>query len=239
MELCGARGISNPPLSRPKYVASKHIQSLLYCKREFPFIVKQSRFDSGLRYHVNSFLRSTTSEETSTETTPPDTDEHEPEPDPVIAVEDISPVHRKEDFDAQLNEGSEGGFDNFFQIFKFLEDIDIKFDYEEAYTIFVYGGGGTFAVWLAAAVVGAIDSIPVLPKVLELVGLGYTLWFTSRYLIFKRNRDELVARIEQIKQQAGSGRKACYCDYCISKKTSVNSLIQLLLVRSTKRVEAV
>ncbi|XP_011100007.1 protein CURVATURE THYLAKOID 1D, chloroplastic-like [Sesamum indicum] len=201
MELCAARGISNAHVSRQKYVASKHIQSLLYSKREFPFFVKQSRFDSGLRYHVNSFLRSTASQETSCETTPHDTDVHEPEPDPVTAVEDISPDDRKEAFDIQLNEGSEGGFDNFFQLFKFLEDIDIKFDYEEAYTVFVYGGGGTVAVWLAAAVVGAIDSIPVLPKVLELVGLGYMLWFTSRYLIFKRNRDELVARIEQIKQQ--------------------------------------
>lgn len=72
-----------------------------------------------------------------------------------------------------------------------------------------------------------------LPNVLELVGLGYTIWFSSRYLIFKvsilkmiitssiwnlsvcftgqrlkpiltclqKNRDELVAKVEQIKQQ--------------------------------------
>ncbi|KAK4417097.1 protein CURVATURE THYLAKOID 1D, chloroplastic [Sesamum alatum] len=199
MELYAVRGTSNPPLIKPKYVASKHIQSLLYCKREIPFIIKQNRFESGLRYHVNSFLRSTTSEETSSEATPHDTDE--PEPDPVITGEDTSPDEKKEYFGSQLNEASEEGFDNSFQFFKFFEDLDIKFDYEEAYTIFVYGGGGTVALWLAAAIVGAIDSIPVLPKVLELLGLGYTLWFTSRYLIFKQNRDELLARIEQIKQQ--------------------------------------
>lgn len=36
-----------------------------------------------------------------------------------------------------------------------------QFDYEETYSILVFGGGGAVALWLAAAVVGAIDSIPV------------------------------------------------------------------------------
>ncbi|KAK4411719.1 protein CURVATURE THYLAKOID 1D, chloroplastic [Sesamum angolense] len=52
---------------------------------------------------------------------------------------------------------------------------------------------GDIALWLLAAVVSAVDSISS--------GLGYTLWFSSRYLVFKKNRDELVAKIEQIKQQ--------------------------------------
>merc|ERR1719229_616288 len=37
------------------------------------------------------------------------------------------------------------------------------------------GGGGIFAIWLASTVVGAINSVPLLPKLMELVGFGYSL----------------------------------------------------------------
>ncbi|KAL6518586.1 hypothetical protein OROGR_019088 [Orobanche gracilis] len=68
--------------------------------------------------------------------------------------------------------------------------------------------GGAVALWLASATVGAIDSIPLVPKMLELVVLGYTVWFSSCYLIFKENRDELFATVEQIKQEVlGSNSK--------------------------------
>jgi len=64
------------------------------------------------------------------------------------------------------------------------------------------------------------------PKLLEVVGLAYTVWFTSRYLLFKvlislslidmcilvlprlikfvnvqQNRDELATKIEELKEQ--------------------------------------
>jgi hypothetical protein len=34
--------------------------------------------------------------------------------------------------------------------------------------------------------------LPQLPKLMELVGLGYTAWFVYRYLLFKDSREELV-----------------------------------------------
>ncbi|KAE8696231.1 Protein CURVATURE THYLAKOID 1A [Hibiscus syriacus] len=72
---------------------------------------------------------------------------------------------------------------------------------EDAYSIILYGSGALVALWLASALVGAIDSIPLFPKLLEVVGLGYAIWFTSRYLIFKKNREELATKVEQLKQQ--------------------------------------
>jgi hypothetical protein len=30
-----------------------------------------------------------------------------------------------------------------------------------------------------------LQSCPQLPRILEIVGLGYTIWFSSRYLLFK------------------------------------------------------
>ncbi|GMI67920.1 hypothetical protein HRI_000461300 [Hibiscus trionum] len=76
---------------------------------------------------------------------------------------------------------------------EFSEKLNIK-----PYSITLYGGGALVAVWLASAVV---ESIPLFPKLMETVGLGYTCWFSSRYLLFKRNREELAAKIEDLKQQ--------------------------------------
>ena len=83
---------------------------------------------------------------------------------------------------------------------------------ENKSTVLLYGGGGLVAVWLSSILVGAINSVPLvsyitrffkftyyafwtnlrqfyfrfqLPKIMELVGLGYTGWFVYRYLLFK------------------------------------------------------
>ncbi|KAL3838633.1 hypothetical protein ACJIZ3_023224 [Penstemon smallii] len=198
MELCTARGISNLPLLHPKHI---QLQSFLHSRTQFPFLLKQNRFNSGLRYYSKSSLRSTASEETSTEINPYVANESKI--DDVVPSEDNTVVVEKEEnYDNQLNEvPQEGSFVDNLQLLKFLEDLDLKLDYEDTYSVLVFGGGGAVALWLAAAVIGAIDSVPVLPKVLELVGLGYSIWFSSRYLIFKKNRDELVSKVEQIKQQ--------------------------------------
>ncbi len=60
----------------------------------------------------------------------------------------------------------------------------------------IYATGALAGVWVANSVVGAINALPLLPKVFELVGLGYSAWFTYRYLLFKSNREELVDDIE-------------------------------------------
>ncbi|KAL0431852.1 UNVERIFIED_CONTAM: protein CURVATURE THYLAKOID 1D, chloroplastic [Sesamum radiatum] len=191
MELCTARGTPTPilPQLHPKHFATSHLQfqSVLRCETYFPLLQKHTRLISGSNYYRNSSLRST-SEETSAGTTPYVKDE--PKPDSVISERDSQPVWNKEeseDYDSQQNEApQEGSLLENLELFKFLEDLDIKFDYEDTYSILVFGGGGAVALWLLAAVVSAIDSIPVFPKVLELVGLGYSLWFSSRYLVFKK-----------------------------------------------------
>ncbi|GJN00316.1 hypothetical protein PR202_ga17739 [Eleusine coracana subsp. coracana] len=40
-----------------------------------------------------------------------------------------------------------------------------------------------------------------LPKLLEIIGLGYTLWFSARYLLFKENRDELLVKAKDLKKR--------------------------------------
>ncbi len=65
----------------------------------------------------------------------------------------------------------------------------------------IYAAGAVAGVWLSNTVVGAINALPLLPKVFELVGLGYSAWFTYRYLLFKSNREELVDDIEALKKK--------------------------------------
>lgn len=83
----------------------------------------------------------------------------------------------------------------------FVSKLNLKFDSDDTYSILIYGTGALVALWLSSAVVGALDSIPLVPKLFEVVGLAYTIWFSYRYLIFKKNREELFAKIDEIKGQ--------------------------------------
>ncbi|KAM0918128.1 hypothetical protein ACQ4PT_008779 [Festuca glaucescens] len=74
-----------------------------------------------------------------------------------------------------------------------------KLGFKETFTYAMYGTGAFVAGWILSAFVSAIESIPLLPRILEIVGLGYTIWFSSRYLLFKENRDELVAKAYDLK----------------------------------------
>nr|AAB00107.1 unknown [Arabidopsis thaliana] len=87
-----------------------------------------------------------------------------------------------------------------------ITDLKEKWDgLENKSTVLIYGGGAIVAVWVSSIVVGAINSVPLLPKVMELVGLGYTGWFVYRYLLFKSSRKELAEDIESLKKKiAGS-----------------------------------
>ncbi|MEH2105624.1 CAAD domain-containing protein [Nostoc sp.] len=51
------------------------------------------------------------------------------------------------------------------------------------------------------AVLNAINNIPLLSPFLELIGLGYTIWFTSRYLLKDSTRQELAVEIRLLKKQ--------------------------------------
>ena len=65
----------------------------------------------------------------------------------------------------------------------------------------IYGVAAFSAIWLAGTVVNALNGVPLLPKLFELVGLGYSAWFAYRYLLFKSSREELVQDIESLKKK--------------------------------------
>ena len=57
------------------------------------------------------------------------------------------------------------------------------------------------AVKLTLAILAAINDIPLLAPMFELVGLGYTGWFVYRYMLTKSSRQELVQEFESLKTQ--------------------------------------
>lgn len=57
------------------------------------------------------------------------------------------------------------------------------------------------AVKMILAILGAINDIPLLAPMFELVGLGYTGWFVYRYMLTKSSRQELVQEFESLKSQ--------------------------------------
>ncbi|KAM0910715.1 hypothetical protein ACQ4PT_013954 [Festuca glaucescens] len=82
-----------------------------------------------------------------------------------------------------------------------VDDLKAKWDaVENKSTVLTYAGGAIVGLWFSSVVVGAVNSLPLLPKIMELVGLGYTGWFVYRYLLFKESRKQLADDVESLKK---------------------------------------
>ncbi len=57
------------------------------------------------------------------------------------------------------------------------------------------------SVKLTLAILGAINEIPLLAPVFELIGLTYSGWFVYRYLLRASNRQELLEDFNSLKAQ--------------------------------------
>ncbi|XP_021669036.2 protein CURVATURE THYLAKOID 1D, chloroplastic isoform X2 [Hevea brasiliensis] len=184
MELCTTQSLSNLPkifTANPTLLLSKT-----------PLTLRQPQILLSGRRH--SLPRATTPEESSSRASLFATEER----DSAVVVEVDPPSEKKVYNESSATEAplDESPVDE--QVNDFLANI--KLDSEDTYSILLYGGGALVALWLALSVVSAIDSIPLFPKLMEVVGLGYTIWFTTRYLLFKKSRDELAAKVEELKQ---------------------------------------
>lgn len=56
-------------------------------------------------------------------------------------------------------------------------------------------------VKITLAVLDAVNDVPLLAPIFELVGIGYSGWFIYRYLLRASTRKELVTEINNIKSQ--------------------------------------
>lgn len=54
---------------------------------------------------------------------------------------------------------------------------------------------------IGLAIVGAVNGIPLVKPFFQLIGIGYTFWFTRRYLLKDSTRKELFARFSMTKKE--------------------------------------
>lgn len=197
MELCttAARAISNSNLPHHKPLITPNQAHLPWTSIISLKHYSISRKSPGSLY-TNSSLKSTTSEETPSGATQYIKDE----PDGVVTFNGVESTEKSGNEEIEVVK-EETPLEDQGQPFEFLDKLNIELNSEDPVPIILFGGGGLAALWFATALVGAIDSIPVFPTLMEVVGLGYTIWFGTRYLLFKKNREELAANIEEIKQQ--------------------------------------
>lgn len=67
-------------------------------------------------------------------------------------------------------------------------------------TVLLIAGGG-ITVYLTLALLDAINDIPLLAPLFELVGIGFVAWFIWRYLISSESRQELFTEFQTLKGQ--------------------------------------
>ncbi|PIN22530.1 hypothetical protein CDL12_04751 [Handroanthus impetiginosus] len=66
---------------------------------------------------------------------------------------------------------------------------------EDKYAVTSLAVAGGVALWASAGMISALDRLPLVPGVLELVGIGYTGWFAYRNLVFKPDREALIKKV--------------------------------------------
>ncbi|XP_030548039.1 protein CURVATURE THYLAKOID 1B, chloroplastic [Rhodamnia argentea] len=69
---------------------------------------------------------------------------------------------------------------------------------EDKYAVSSLAVAGAVAVWASSGMISAIDRLPLIPGILELVGIGYTGWFAYKNLVFKPDREALFWKIKDI-----------------------------------------
>lgn len=74
-------------------------------------------------------------------------------------------------------------------------------DYRQPLVTLLLIASALVTIYITLAVLDAIDDIPLLSPLLELVGLGYAAWFVYRYLWKAENRKELWQEFDAFKAQ--------------------------------------
>ncbi|CAL5062872.1 unnamed protein product [Urochloa decumbens] len=90
--------------------------------------------------------------------------------------------------------GGESATEDVPEIVKAAQDAWDKV--EDKYAVATIGVAAIVALWTAVGALKAIDKLPLVPGVLEIVGIGYTGWFTYRNLIFQPDREALITKIK-------------------------------------------
>jgi hypothetical protein len=111
----------------------------------------------------------------------------------------LPPGESSNDVKQQLNEAGE-------RVSRFLAGLpeylsDFFSEYRRPLITLGLLFGGILAVKMTLALLDAVDDIPLLAPVLQLIGLGYSAWFVYRYLLKASTRQELGQELGDLKDQ--------------------------------------
>lgn len=82
------------------------------------------------------------------------------------------------------------------EIVKIIREAWDKLDDKYAVTSLAFAT--LLALYGSIGLISAIDRLPLLPGLFELIGIGYSGWFAYRYLVFKPDRESLFAKVKNI-----------------------------------------
>ena len=72
---------------------------------------------------------------------------------------------------------------------------------EDKPTVVTLALAGLVTLIVLSSLLGALDKVPFLGSILELVGIGYTAYFAYNNLLFTPDREKLVAKIDEVKDK--------------------------------------
>lgn len=85
------------------------------------------------------------------------------------------------------------------ELTEFVDALKKEWDrIEDKYAVTTLAVAATLGMWSAGGVVSAIDRLPVVPGLMQAVGIGYSGWFAYRNLLFKPDRDAFFAKVREI-----------------------------------------
>ncbi|KAI5422174.1 protein CURVATURE THYLAKOID 1B, chloroplastic [Lathyrus oleraceus] len=81
---------------------------------------------------------------------------------------------------------------------EFVKSIQETWDkVDDKYAVSTLIVASVIALWSSTGLISAIDKLPLIPGVLELIGIGYSGWFAYKNLVFKPEREELVQKVKE------------------------------------------
>ncbi|XP_022724141.1 protein CURVATURE THYLAKOID 1C, chloroplastic [Durio zibethinus] len=81
-------------------------------------------------------------------------------------------------------------------IVKSVQNIWDKSD-EDRVGLIGLGFAAIVALWTSTNLISAIDKLPLIPNMLEVIGILFSSWFIYRYLLFEPDRKELFQIIKK------------------------------------------
>ncbi|KQJ97595.1 protein CURVATURE THYLAKOID 1B, chloroplastic [Brachypodium distachyon] len=92
------------------------------------------------------------------------------------------------------------------ELTEFINALKQEWDrVEDKYAVTTLAVAATLGMWSAGGVVSAIDRLPVVPGLMEAVGIGYSGWFAYKNLLFKPDRKAFFAKVRNIYEDIISG----------------------------------